>query len=118
MGTVLTVTNPKTGQSVTVTINDRGPFGISCRVGAPLDLAMGAAQRIGMHNAQYVCVSILKDKEQEIEAKMDATTATVGLSRRLTRQQQLRSLMQPVGSAISFQTLGTLFLTICKAVLL
>ena len=80
MGTVLTVTNPKTGQSVTVTINDRGPFGIVCRVGARLDLAMGAAQRIGMHNAQYVCVSILKDKEQEIEAKMDATTATVGLA--------------------------------------
>jgi len=57
LGTVLTVTNPKNGKSVTVRINDRGPFGIAFRMGARLDLARGAAQRIGMHSSQYVCVA-------------------------------------------------------------
>jgi rare lipoprotein A (peptidoglycan hydrolase) len=57
LGTVLTVTNPKNGKSVTVRINDRGPYGIAFRMGARLDLARGAAQRIGMHSSQYVCVA-------------------------------------------------------------
>ena len=57
LGTVLTVTNPKNGKSVTVKINDRGPYGIAFRMGARLDLARGAAQRIGMHSSQYVCVA-------------------------------------------------------------
>src|SRR6266566_4925825 len=42
-GTRLTVTNPRTGKSVTVVINDRGPF-VS---GISLDLSLGAAQTIG-----------------------------------------------------------------------
>jgi len=57
LGTVLTVTNPKNGKSVTVRINDRGPYGIAFRMGARLDLARGAAQRSGMHSSQYVCVA-------------------------------------------------------------
>jgi rare lipoprotein A len=57
MGTSLTVTNPHNGRSVTVVINDRGPFGTAYRMGARLDLALGAARRIGMRGAQYVCVS-------------------------------------------------------------
>jgi len=57
LGTVLTVTNPKNGKSVTVRINDRGPYGIAFRMGARLDLARGAAHRIGMHSSQYVCVA-------------------------------------------------------------
>jgi len=57
LGTVLTVTNHKNGKSVTVRINDRGPYGIAFRMGARLDLARGAAQRIGMHSSQYVCVA-------------------------------------------------------------
>jgi rare lipoprotein A len=57
LGTSLTVTNPKTGRSVVVRINDTGPYGIAYRMGARLDLARGAAQRIGMNGSQYVCVS-------------------------------------------------------------
>jgi rare lipoprotein A len=57
LGTILTVTNPKNGKSVTVRINDRGPYGIAFQMGARLDLARGAAQRIGMHSSQYVCVA-------------------------------------------------------------
>ena len=56
IGTRLTVTNPKTGRSITVRINDTGPWGISYRMGARLDLARGAAEEIGMHGSQYVCI--------------------------------------------------------------
>jgi len=56
LGTTLTVTNPKNGRSLTVRINDKGPWGIAYRMGARLDLARGAAQRLGMRGTQYVCV--------------------------------------------------------------
>lgn len=42
-GTIVTVTNHKTGRSVKVRINDRGPF-IKGRI---IDLSKAAAQRIG-----------------------------------------------------------------------
>jgi rare lipoprotein A len=51
-GTQLTVTNPRNGQSVTVVINDRGPF-VS---GVSLDLSLGAAQAIGLHGTGSVCI--------------------------------------------------------------
>ena len=51
-GTHLTVTNPRNGQSVTVVINDRGPF-VS---GVSLDLSLGAAQAIGLHGTGSVCI--------------------------------------------------------------
>jgi rare lipoprotein A (peptidoglycan hydrolase) len=57
LGTTLTVTNPQNGRSVTVRINDTGPWGIAYRMGARLDLARGAAQRLGMRASQYVCVA-------------------------------------------------------------
>ncbi|HEY7230903.1 MAG TPA: septal ring lytic transglycosylase RlpA family protein [Pseudolabrys sp.] len=57
IGTTLTVTNPKNGRSITVRINDKGPWGIAYRMGARLDLARGAAQRLGMTSSQYVCVA-------------------------------------------------------------
>jgi rare lipoprotein A len=52
-GSRVTVTNPRNGQSITVTINDRGPF----NRGITLDLARGAARAIGMNGTQQVCVS-------------------------------------------------------------
>ena len=57
LGTHLTVTNPKNGRSLTVRINDRGPYGIAFAQGARLDLARGAAHRLGMSGAQYLCVT-------------------------------------------------------------
>ena len=56
LGTSLTVTNPNNGRSVTVRINDTGPWGIAYAQGARLDLARGAAARLGMSGSQYVCV--------------------------------------------------------------
>ena len=57
LGTSLTVTNPHNGRSLTVRINDTGPWGIAYAKGARLDLARGAVRRLGMSGTQYVCVS-------------------------------------------------------------
>jgi len=51
-GTCLRVSNPKTGRSVSVRVNDRGPF----TKGVSLDLSHGAAQAIGMRSTQSVSV--------------------------------------------------------------
>jgi peptidoglycan lytic transglycosylase len=49
-GTCLVVGNPKTGRSVAVRVNDRGPF----NAGLTLDLSAGAAQAIGMRSTERV----------------------------------------------------------------
>lgn len=51
-GTRLTVSNPRTGRSVTVVINDRGPY----VRGVSLDLSIAAAKAIGMHGTGSVCI--------------------------------------------------------------
>jgi rare lipoprotein A len=51
-GSQVTVTNPENGKSVTVVINDRGPF----TRGVTLDLSRGAARAIGMYRTQWVCM--------------------------------------------------------------
>jgi rare lipoprotein A len=52
-GTCLRVSNPKTGRSVAVRVNDRGPF----TKGVSLDLSHGAARAIGMRVTQPVIVN-------------------------------------------------------------
>jgi len=52
-GSRVTVTNTENGRSVSVTINDRGPF----TRGVTLDLALGAARAIGMTRTQWVCIN-------------------------------------------------------------
>jgi rare lipoprotein A len=52
-GTCLRVSNPKTGRSVSVRVNDRGPF----TKGVSLDLSHGAARAIGMRSTQNVTVN-------------------------------------------------------------
>ena len=56
-GTKVRVTNARTGKSVTVRINDRGPF-IKGRV---IDVSKAAAQHLGMVNAGVakVCYSVV-----------------------------------------------------------
>jgi len=49
-GTCLRVQNPRTGKSVKVRVNDRGPF----TKGVSLDLSAGAARAIGMRSTQPV----------------------------------------------------------------
>jgi rare lipoprotein A len=52
-GTKLLVINPRNGKSVTVTINDRGPF----TRGVSLDLSRGAAKAIGLQGNAVVCMA-------------------------------------------------------------
>ena len=52
-GTCLRVGNPKTGRSVSVRVNDRGPF----TKGVSLDLSHGAALAIGMRSTQNVTIN-------------------------------------------------------------
>ena len=49
-GTCLVVGNPRTGKSIIVRVNDRGPF----TEGMTLDLSAGAARAIGMRSTQKV----------------------------------------------------------------
>lgn len=51
-GTHLTVENPRTGKTVVVTVNDRGPY----TRGVSLDLSLGAAKAIGMQGTGAVCL--------------------------------------------------------------
>ncbi len=57
IGTILRVSNPRTGKSLTIRVNDHGPYGIAHRLGVKLDLARGAARRLGMTQTGWVCVS-------------------------------------------------------------
>jgi rare lipoprotein A len=52
-GTKLLVVNPRNGKSVTVRVNDRGPF----VKGVTLDLSRGAAKAIGMQGTGAVCMA-------------------------------------------------------------
>lgn len=60
-GTNLLITNPRTGKSITVPVDDRGPYSI-----ATLDLSRGAAVAIGMNTSMYLCVTGIT---QTMEAK-------------------------------------------------
>lgn len=57
LGTVVKVTNQRTGKSINVTINDRGPF-VKGRI---IDLSKAAAARLGTKNSGVgkVCVAKL-----------------------------------------------------------
>jgi rare lipoprotein A len=54
-GTRLRVTNPRTGASAVVVINDRGPF----TRGRDIDLSVGAARAIGLSSVGMVCTELL-----------------------------------------------------------
>jgi rare lipoprotein A (peptidoglycan hydrolase) len=53
IGSVVRVTNPETGRSVNVRINDRGPY----VRGRSLDLSRGAARKIGLKGVAHVKVT-------------------------------------------------------------
>ena len=54
-GTLLKVTNLKNGRSVTVRVNDRGPF-VRGRV---MDLSMGAARAIGVSGVSKISYVVM-----------------------------------------------------------
>lgn len=54
-GTRVKITNPRTGATTIVSINDRGPF----THGRDIDLSRGAARAIGLTSVGTVCTEIL-----------------------------------------------------------
>jgi rare lipoprotein A len=54
-GTRVRVSNPRTGATVVVIINDRGPF----TRGRDIDLSRGAARAIGLTDVGRICADIL-----------------------------------------------------------
>jgi rare lipoprotein A len=54
-GTRVKITNPRTGATTIVRINDRGPF----TRGRDIDLSRGAARAIGLTSVGTVCAEIL-----------------------------------------------------------
>jgi rare lipoprotein A len=56
MGSTVKVTNPETGRSVTVRINDRGPLGH----GRSLDLSKSAAEKIGITDKGVARVKVTR----------------------------------------------------------
>ena len=55
MGSHVTVHNPSTGRTVTVRINDRGPWGPAWAAGVRLDLSPAAFRALGMTQSGWVC---------------------------------------------------------------
>jgi rare lipoprotein A (peptidoglycan hydrolase) len=55
-GTRVRLKNPRNGRTITVRINDRGPYGPAHRLGVKFDLAKGAAQALGLRQTNWVCV--------------------------------------------------------------
>ena len=55
MGTMVRVTNERNGKTVTVRINDRGPYGNKSRI---IDLSEAAAKRLDMIEAGVVPVTL------------------------------------------------------------
>jgi rare lipoprotein A len=64
--TLLKVTNPQTGQSVNVRVNDRGPF----TRGRDLDLSYAAAKEIGMLAAGVIPVEVQIITEESAEPSL------------------------------------------------
>ncbi len=56
-GTVVHVHVPKTGRSLDVRVNDRGPYIRGVHPEGAIDLSLGAARALGMTASQYICVS-------------------------------------------------------------
>ena len=55
MGAHVSVRNPLNGRSVTVRINDRGPWGPAWSAGVRLDLSPAAFRALGMRQSGWVC---------------------------------------------------------------
>lgn len=68
--TILKVTNPKNGKTVTVRVNDRGPF----TRGRDVDLSYAAAKEIGMIQAGVIPVEVVIIPPDETTAESVASS--------------------------------------------
>jgi rare lipoprotein A len=97
LGTTAVVTNLKTGKSVEVTVNDRGPF-IPGRV---VDLSQRAADALGMQGSGVVPVKVeAKPQDQPTPALKEKVVHTAiakekAKERRMARQRKAASAHKP-----------------------
>ena len=87
-GTRVVVRNQRTGRSITVRINDRGPF-IAGRI---IDLSTGAKNALGMGGLASVCVEVLTYGGLPSRVRRDFSAATRILGRAM---QPVREFLQP-----------------------
>jgi len=69
MGSIVKVTNPATGRSVKVRINDRGPFAH----GRSLDLSKGAAEKLGIIDKGVARLKITRVRSNAVAKEADAS---------------------------------------------
>ena len=81
-GTRVVVRNQHTGRSITVRINDRGPF-VAGRI---IDLSTGAKNALGMDGLASVCLEVVSYGS---EKKGFRNTEVISLSWRRTRRQRI-----------------------------
>ena len=87
-GTRVVVRNQRTGRSITVRINDRGPF-IAGRI---IDLSTGAKNALGMGGLAPVCVEVLTYGGLPSRVQRDFAAAARALGRAM---RPVRALLQP-----------------------
>ena len=80
-GTKVAVVNRRTGRSIVVRINDRGPF-VSGRI---IDLSKGAARALGGGDLAPVCVRVLKYGGETVRLRDASFHGRLGLTARLMR---------------------------------
>lgn len=80
-GTRVAVINRRTGRSIVVRINDRGPF-VKGRI---IDLSKGAARALGGGDLAPVCVRVLKYGGATVRLRETSFHGRLGLTARLTR---------------------------------
>jgi rare lipoprotein A len=71
MGSTVKVTNPETGRSVKVRINDRGPF----VHGRSLDLSKSAAQKIGITQKGVARVKVAPVDSNPVSGEPESPSA-------------------------------------------
>jgi rare lipoprotein A len=69
MGSIVRVTNPATGRSVKVRINDRGPF----VHGRSLDLSQGAAEKLGIIDRGVARLKVTRVRSASGASEADAS---------------------------------------------
>ena len=82
-GTKVAVINRRTGRSIVVRINDRGPF-VKGRI---LDLSKGAARALGGGDLAPVCVRVLRYGGETVRLRQTAFHGRLGLTTRIKASQ-------------------------------
>jgi rare lipoprotein A len=80
-GAKVAVINRRTGRSIVVRVNDRGPFA----KGRIIDLSRGAARALGSGGLAFVCVRVLRYGAQTVRLRETSFHGSLGLAARLAR---------------------------------